>query len=313
MDLESPDWDRSPSLIEEVKADPYTTPMVKQEDIKLEDVKLEDVEPEDTASTALVLTTPPASTTAVLPPPPKTPPILPPPHRNRSTHTTTATQPQPRMTTHHAGSKPPPPRRPPPSTSSSTSSEDPVILTTNVPLLQKSRPGQPPHRLLPQLHPPTAPIVPPPSLVPSSSQQPMLTPTSYTPSGTGHRSQTALPRQILNHASSTFPITPSTTSIRSMHHPIQHSNLHHIVLIPHFRQPTLHIRTHPSHHALHHRQPSLLAPFRHRHNLHRKHFSHHFLPSQTSASPTSKHSTDCPQCSCSGRHEHDHAVSACSQ
>ena len=114
MDLESPDWDRSPSLIEEVKADPYTTPMVKQEDIKLEDVKLEDVEPEDTASTALVLTTPPASTTAVSPPPPKTPPILPPPHRNRSTRTTTATQPQPHMTTHHAGSKPPPPRRPHP-------------------------------------------------------------------------------------------------------------------------------------------------------------------------------------------------------
>ena len=154
MDLESPDWDRSPSLIEEVKTDPYTAPDAKQEDIKLEEVKLEDFEHEEAATTAVVLATPPASTTSTLPPPPKTPPIPPPTHRNRSARTTVHT-PQPPRPKHHQADSKPPSQRPPPSPSSSTSSEDPVILTTNVPIPQKSHPGQPPHRLSPQLSPPS--------------------------------------------------------------------------------------------------------------------------------------------------------------
>ena len=82
-------WDRSPSLLEEAKEDPYTTPVEKQEDIKLEGVKLEDVKHEDATSTALALTTPQASTTPMLPPPPKTPPILPPPYTRHNLHPAT--------------------------------------------------------------------------------------------------------------------------------------------------------------------------------------------------------------------------------
>ena len=195
MDLESPDWDRRPSLLE-AKEDPYTTPVVKQEDIKLEDVKLEDVKHEDTTSTALVLSTPPASTTPILPPPPKTPPILPPPYRNLSTRTTTSNQPQPRVTTQHAGSKPLPPR-PPPSTSSSTSNEDPVILTTHhqcsdtTKITSRSTSAS------------TTSTTPFPNHTCRSStdscplffQQHALPTTSHTPPGTGHYSQTALQRQ----------------------------------------------------------------------------------------------------------------------
>ena len=51
MELESPDWGRSPSLIEEAQTDPYTAPAVKQEVITFDDVKLEDVKHEDTATT----------------------------------------------------------------------------------------------------------------------------------------------------------------------------------------------------------------------------------------------------------------------
>ena len=186
MDLESPDWDRSPSLIEETRDDPYLTPAVKQEDIKLEDVKQEDPSP-----TALVLSTPRASTTLLPPPPPKSPPILPPPYRNLSTRTT-STQPPPRSTTKHTGRKPHPPP-PPPSTSSSTSSEDPVILTTNVPILQKSRPGQPPLRLRPQPNPQATPLTSPPLPTQSSSSN-MRSP----PLPTHRQAQVTIPRPGCN-------------------------------------------------------------------------------------------------------------------
>ena len=72
MDLDSPDWDRSPSIIEEAKDDPYITPDLKREGIKHEDVKQEDTSP-----TAPPISKPLASTTRLSPPPPKTPPALP--------------------------------------------------------------------------------------------------------------------------------------------------------------------------------------------------------------------------------------------
>ena len=189
MELESPDWERSPSLIEEVQTDPYTTPVPKQQEIQLKDVKLEDVDQEDTTTTPAVLTKPLASNSPKPPPPPKTPPVPPPTHRNRSTRTTARSAQQPHPKTRQTDTKPPP------SPSTSKSSEDPVILTTNVPILKKSRPGQPPDRLSPETHPPSTPIVPPPSLarslIHSSSSSSNLNP----PTSPTHRQiQVRIPR-----------------------------------------------------------------------------------------------------------------------
>ena len=82
-------------------------------------------------------------TTQASPPPPKTPPVPAPSLPKHSTTACTA-----RSST-GATSKPPPP-----SPSPTTSSEDPVLLMTNVPILKKARPGQPPLRLLSHLDPP---------------------------------------------------------------------------------------------------------------------------------------------------------------
>ena len=318
MDLESPNWDRSPSLIEEVKADPYTAPAVKQEDIKLEDVKLEDVEQEDAASTAVVLTTPPASTTSALPPPPKTPPILPPAHRNRSARTTAHTLQQPHSTTHQADSKPPP-QRPPPSTSSSTSSEDPVILTTNVPILRKSRPGNRPIDYLHHsiLHPPPS-FLHLPLLVRSSTLLPATSVPPHFLHTAKHKSRFPDHAATAKLCRSTSQTTSSTTLIRPTHPLRLHFVLHPLTLTTPSRQPTPLSQTPQRHHVPHHHQPFLLAPFRHHHNWHHQHFFHHFLPFQTSHRPASqqphrRHSTDCPQRSCSGRYEYDHAVTTCCQ
>ena len=73
-------------------------------------------------------------------PPAKQPPVPLRQHRNLS-----AKLPPPRhsATSHPSASH----RQPPPSPTSSTSSDDPVILRTNVPILKKARPGQPPTKL----------------------------------------------------------------------------------------------------------------------------------------------------------------------
>ena len=80
IDLDSPDWDPSPSVLEELQSDPYTMPVAKSEQPDFPDVKLETVKDEPNESdnhhhpsTAIQPTT--IVTTLATPPPPKTPPI----------------------------------------------------------------------------------------------------------------------------------------------------------------------------------------------------------------------------------------------
>ena len=82
--------------------------------------------------------TPTTSTT----PPPKAPPVSHTSYRNLSTRNTPQTNLKPTPT--QPAATPPHTTSAPPSTTSSTSTEDPVILTTNVPILPKARPGHPP-------------------------------------------------------------------------------------------------------------------------------------------------------------------------
>ena len=283
MDLESPDWERSPSLIEEVHTDPYTAPAVKQEEIKLEDVKLEDVEHEDTTTTLAVLPTPPASASSTLPPPPKTPPILPPSHRNRSVRTTAHTPQQPRPNIRQADNKPPP------SPSTSTSSEDPVILTTKSQYYRNHVPGNRPidflHRLT--LHPhPSFPHLPllarSPILLPATSVPLQYLHTAKHKSGFPDHAATA------KSCRSTFRTTSSNTLIQPTHPPLLHFALHLLTLTT----LTPLSQTPQRHHVLHHQQPFALPPLRHHHNWHHQHFFHHFLPFPTSyISQTSKLTT----------------------
>ena len=147
IDLDSPDWDPSPSALEELQSDPYTLPTAKSEqpdlpNAKLETVKDEPNDPDHSHHPSAVIQPTTVTTTLASPPPPKTPPI---PAPSLSKHSTTHRTSTPRSST-GATSKPPPPSPAP-----TTSSEDPVILMTNVPILKKSRPGQPPHRLLSHL------------------------------------------------------------------------------------------------------------------------------------------------------------------
>ena len=107
MELESPDWERSPSLIEEAHTDPSTAPAVKQEVTTLVDVKMVDVKPEDTAATSKsILTSPLATASTTLPPPPKTPPVPPPSHRNRSIRSASAPEQHPPLTHPHLVQQP---------------------------------------------------------------------------------------------------------------------------------------------------------------------------------------------------------------
>ena len=46
IDLDSPDWDPSPSVLEELQSDPYTLPTAKSEQSDLPAVKLETVKDE---------------------------------------------------------------------------------------------------------------------------------------------------------------------------------------------------------------------------------------------------------------------------
>ena len=104
-------------------------------------------------------------TTPAFSPPPKTPPFpapSPPKHCNT---------PQPRTARSATGASHKPP---PPSPSTTTSSEDPVLLMTNVPILKKARPGQPPLRPLAYQDPPSTTLVPPPALAPSLLHPPPL-------------------------------------------------------------------------------------------------------------------------------------------
>ena len=193
IDLDSPDWDPSPSVLEELQSDPYTLPTAKSEQPDLPAVKLETVkdEPEEQVhhhqSSADVQ---PATvvTTQASPPPPKTPPVPAPSLPKHSTAHRACTA---RSST-GATSKPPPP-----SPSPTTSSEDPVLLMTNVPILKKARPGQPPLRLLSHLDPPSTTTVPPPALAPSLLRPQPVT-THPPPMPTHRHTQVRIPRPHCN-------------------------------------------------------------------------------------------------------------------
>ena len=134
MEYESPDWDPTPTEPIEVKdeiqdpteaepTEPPTSNEVKFETMKKE----EDSPPHSTMLCPPVRTVPDKTSTT----PAKAPPVSHTSYRNLSTRTTSQATPKTTSTQ-------------PPSTTSSTSTEDPIILTTNVPILPKARPGHPP-------------------------------------------------------------------------------------------------------------------------------------------------------------------------
>ena len=164
IDLDSPDWDPSPSALEDLQSDPYTLPTVKFEQPDLPEVKSEvksesvtdSDEPNEPTHHSSGVQPATATSTQASPPPPKTPPVPAPyPPKHSTTH-------RARTASSATGATPKPP---PPSPT--TSSEDPVLLMTNVPILKKARPGQPPLRLFTHQDPPSTTTVPPPALAPS--------------------------------------------------------------------------------------------------------------------------------------------------
>ena len=109
--------------------------------VKFEITKKEEDSPPHSTSLCPPVSSLPDTTST---PPPKTPPVSQTSYRNLSTRTTSQAASKTtsvRRTAADAHRTTPPP---PPSTTSSTGSEDPVILTTNVPILPKARPGHPP-------------------------------------------------------------------------------------------------------------------------------------------------------------------------
>ena len=73
IDLDSPDWDPSPSVLEELQSDPYTLPTAKSEqpdlpNVKLETVKDEPNDPDHSHHTSAV--TQPTTVTTTLASPP---------------------------------------------------------------------------------------------------------------------------------------------------------------------------------------------------------------------------------------------------
>ena len=167
MEYESPDWDPSPSVLIEIKDEFQEPPALEPtEPSSSKVIKFEVMKKEEDSRPHSISLCPPVSSFAdntSTSPPPKAPPVSHTSYRNLSTRTTspaTSKTTSVQRTTadlHHTA--PPPP----PSTTSSTSTEDPVILTTNVPILPKARPGHPPLNTTwvgpPQSHnlPPTTP------------------------------------------------------------------------------------------------------------------------------------------------------------
>ena len=150
MEYDSPDWDRTPTESIEVKDEaPHLTKAEAVEsstnDTKLELMKKEEDSPQHTPMLCPpVSAVPDKTSTTSTPPPAKAPPVSHTSYRNLSTRNTPQTNPKP--TPPQPTAIPPHSTAPPPpsSTTSSTSTEDPVILTTNVPILPKARPGHPP-------------------------------------------------------------------------------------------------------------------------------------------------------------------------
>ena len=141
MEHESPDWERTPSVEIEMKDEPVEPPQIKAKtetsstkDIKFEDAKTEEDSPSLSTLPCLPVSSLPDNST----PPAKAPPVSHTSYRNLSTRTTSPAKPKSTILPSAAA----PAKLTP--TTSSTSSEDPIILTTNVPILPKARPGYPP-------------------------------------------------------------------------------------------------------------------------------------------------------------------------
>ena len=143
-----------------------------------------------------VRTVPDKTSTTSTSPPAKAPPVSHTSYRNLSTRTTSQANPKttptaPTTTRPHLTAPPTPP-----STTPSTSTEDPIILTTNVPILPKARPGHPPIN--------TTWVGPPQSHHPPHTATPTRIPLQVT-IPRPHRNGQLLPFN--------FPLTSNTTSI----------------------------------------------------------------------------------------------------
>ena len=150
MDYDSPDWDRTPTESIEVKDEPSHLTKAEPVEPSTNDTKLELTKKEEDSPQHTSMLCPPVSTvpdktsTTSTSPPAKAPPVSHTSYRNLSTRNTPPTNPKPTPTQPTATLPHPTAPSAPPSTTSSTSTEDPVILTTNVPILPKARPGHPP-------------------------------------------------------------------------------------------------------------------------------------------------------------------------
>ena len=148
MDYDSPDWDRTPTESIEVKEETPHLIKAEADEPSTSGPKLELTKKEEDSPQHAPMLCPPVSavpdktSTTSTTPPAKAPPVSHTSYRNLSTRNTPQTNPKPTPTPHDA--IPPHTAPAPPSTTSSTSTEDPVILTTNVPILPKARPGHPP-------------------------------------------------------------------------------------------------------------------------------------------------------------------------
>ena len=151
MEHDSPDWDDSPTGLVEIKDEvhdttvPQPTEPLLSTEVKFETTKKEeDSPPHSNMLCPPVSSLPDKTSTTPTPPPSKAPPVSHKSYRNLSTRTTSPAISKTTSTQHTAAAPHHTAPPPPPSTTSSTSTEDPVILTTNVPILPKARPGHPP-------------------------------------------------------------------------------------------------------------------------------------------------------------------------
>ena len=191
----------------------------------------------------------PVTTTQAIPPPPKTPPV---PAPSLPKHFATHGASTARSST-GATSKPPPP-----SPSPTTSSEDPVLLMTNVPILKKARPGQPPHRLFSHLDPP--------HYYRSTTSSCSLSP----PSTANHNSSTSCPHTVTPKFGSRDHIATATSCLSTFRTTSSNIWTPMWTAYPPLRQ---------HHHVQHLPQLTRHTAFHHHHNpLHLPYFhhSHHF-------------------------------------
>ena len=181
IDLDSPDWDPSPSALEELQSDPYTVPPPKLEQPAMLEVKSESVKEEPKESTYhsphIVPTTTATTLQPSSSPPPKTPPFPAPappthvpPHGTRTARSATGAShapppPHPAPTHRHTQVRIPRPRQNGRITPFHFSNDilcylDPS-LTSTTPPCPAPPPAFPPHGIPPPPHPAPPALFPP--------------------------------------------------------------------------------------------------------------------------------------------------------